>query len=238
MADRMTLPPEEPRFEPWSVEPVERFVRRLEAMCPNTSTRPCILAVDGRSGSGKSTLATLIHKAVVSRAALVHTDDLPSSSNWSGKDTYTPRDLDPTQRSFFDWTERLLGEVLKPARAGQEVQYRPPAWDDWNREENAINVPPECALLILEGVGAARRELTHLLDVVVWVQGDLKRAKARGIERDGGDAEAAAFWEEFMSAEFPFLAEQRPWERADIIVNGTPEGEHDSLTHVVVAEPR
>ena len=37
----------------------------------------------------------------------------------------------------------------------------------------------------------------HLLDLVIWIQADLEEAKARGLERDGGDAEAAEFWEEW-----------------------------------------
>ncbi len=99
-------------------------------------------------------------------------------------------------------------------------------------------MPQGCSMLILEGVGAARRELTHLLDIVIWVQADLEEAKARGIERDGGDTEAAEFWEEWMGEEFPFLVDQRPWERADFIVNGTSELEYDLFAQVVVAEHR
>lgn len=60
-------------------------------------------------------------------------------------------------------------------------------------------------MLILEGVGAARWELTYALDAVVWVQSDIEQAKTRGIARDGGDAEAAAFWERWMAEEFPYF---------------------------------
>lgn len=34
-----------------------------------------------------------------------------------------------------------------------------------------------------------------------------------------------------------FLAEDRPWERADLIVSGTPELPHDPSSEVVVAGP-
>lgn len=73
----------------------------------------------------------------------------------------------------------------------------------------------------------------HVVDSVVWVQADLERARARGITRDGGDASAAAFWDEWMAEEFPFLAQQRPWERADVIVAGTPDLEYDPAFVVV-----
>jgi len=90
-------------------------------------------------------------------------------------------------------------------------------------------------MVILEGVGAARRELAHAVDAVVWVQSDMERVRTRGIARDGGDAAATAFWDEWMAAELTFLADQRPWERANAVVSGTPELEHDPTSHVVVA---
>lgn len=193
------------------------------------------MAIDGRSASGKTTLATLLSGAVPG-SAVVHTDDIPSSGNWPGRDAYSSPDTGrATQRSFYDWTERLLENVLEPARAGQAVRYRPPAWEDWFREEGAIEVPLGCPMLLLEGVGAARRELMHVLDVAVWVQSDIEQAKTRGIARDGGDAEAAAFWERWMAEEFPFLADQRPWDRVNVIVSGTPELGHDPASQVVVA---
>lgn len=90
-------------------------------------------------------------------------------------------------------------------------------------------------MLILEGVGAGRRELMHAVDAVVWVQSDIEQAKMRGIARDGGNAKAAAFWETWMAEEFPFLADQRSWERANIIASGTSKLEHDPASQVVVA---
>lgn len=212
----MNLSPEESHFGPWTVKPLETFVQLLMDKCPDTSARPCIVAVDGRSASGKSTLAAALNSAI-SGSAIVRTDD----AAW--------------HHSFFDWTQLLSNSVLEPIHAGQDVSYRPPAWEERNRE-GSITVPQGCSLLILEGVGAARRELMHLLDLVIWIQADLEEAKARGIERDGGDTEAAEFWEEWMSEEFPFLADQRPWERADVVVNGTPEETHDPLKEIVIAQ--
>lgn len=212
------LPPEEPPFGPWRVVSVAEFVRSLQklpSVAKKTARKTQVVAVDGRSASGKSTLANKIHRAVP-RSALVHTDDVA----W--------------HHSFFDWADLLVKNVLEPARTGQAVQYRPQAWLERNRN-GTIEVPPGCPLLILEGVGAARHEIMHVVDVVVWVQADLSRAKTRGLARDGGDAAAAAFWDEWMAAEFPFLAEQRPWERADFIVSGTPDLEHDPSSEIVVA---
>ena len=96
-------------------------------------------------------------------------------------------------------------------------------------------MPSGCPLLILEGCSAARNELMPWIDVVVWAQSDIEKAKIRGLVRNGGTAEAEAFWDEWMAEEFPFFAEQRPWERADIIASGTPELDYDQASQVVVA---
>jgi hypothetical protein len=40
-----------------------------------------------------------------------------------------------------------------------------------------------------------------------------------------------------MAEEEPFLADQRPWERADLIVAGTPPISFDPATQLVVAVP-
>ena len=209
----MILPPEEPHFGPWQAVPIEAFVRSVRAKLPNN--RPGIVVVDGRSAGGKTTLVERINKAV-SGSVIVHTDDIA----W--------------HHSFFGWSELLLQEVLEPMRAGQGVSYRPSAWIERGRE-GEVEVPPECSLLILEGVGAGRWELAYAVDVAVWVQSDRDKARVRGIARDGGDAAATAFWDEWMTAELIFLAEQRPWERADFIICGTPELGHNPTAEVVIA---
>lgn len=82
-------------------------------------------------------------------------------------------------------------------------------------------------LLVVEGVGAGRRELSEFLDVAVWVQSDFGQAERRGIARDNasgvnGDEEATiVFWHRWMDEELEFLAADRPWDRADVVVAGT-----------------
>ncbi len=78
--------------------------------------------------------------------------------------------------------------------------------------------------MLVEGVVAGRRELVHLLDAVVWVQSDAAEAERQGIARDAaagthGESEGATrFWHEWMAQGLPFVAAQRPWERATVIV--------------------
>ena len=115
------------------------------------------------------------------------------------------------------------------------MSFRPPAWRERNRA-GAIEVPQGRELLIVEGAGAARREVMDLVDALVWVQSDMAEAERRGIERDGGDAAAVSFWHLWMAEELPFMARQRPWTRASIIAAGTPSVPHDAANEVVIAE--
>ena len=60
------------------------------------------------------------------------------------------------------------------------------------------------------------------------MQADFDRAEERGIARDvaqgvhGDSAAATACWHDWMAAGLDFFARQQPWERACIVVNGTP----------------
>jgi len=177
--------------------------------------RPPLVAVDGRGASGKTTLAERLCLAVRG-AQVVHTDDIA----WA--------------HSRFGWTDLMIGGVLEPLRQGRSVHYQPPAWGRHGREGH-VEVSAAAPLVVIEGVGASRRQLAHLIDAAVWVQSDWVEAERRGLVRDGGDAEATENWHAWMSEELPFLAADRPWERAIVIVSGTPQRDHDPVNEVVIA---
>lgn len=214
----LMLPEVEPERGPWTAEPVGAVLERVVAAArarraaavplPGDSPhRPLVVAVDGRSASGKSTTTALLAEAATAaglRATVVHTDDV---AWWWG---------------FFSWWPLLRDGVLTPVRAGREVAFRPPPWDERDRP-GAITVPAPLDLLLVEGVSASHRELADLIDAAMWVQSDVSIARERGIERDGGTPEDVAFWDEWDAAELPLLAADRPWERADVVVCGTPE---------------
>ncbi|MBG0564240.1 hypothetical protein I4J89_22595 [Actinoplanes sp. NEAU-A11] len=184
--------------------------------------RPLILAIDGRGGAGKSSLAGRLLPAIPG-SAVVHTDDV---AWW---------------HSRFGWSDLMADHVLTPLHAGGAVSFTPPAWRERGRP-GSIEVPAGCSAVLVEGVGASRQELIHLIDVAVWVQSDFAHAEERGlqrdIERDGLDpATARHEWDEWMAEEIPFLSHDRPWERADFVVSGTPTQRHDPQTQVVAAPP-
>jgi hypothetical protein len=204
----------EPAAGPWTARPILDVCRALLGLATSRTVaqRPRVIAVDGRSGAGKSTFAARMAE-VIGGVAVVHTDDIA----W--------------HHSFFGWVDLMRDGVLEPVRRGEAVAYRPPAWVERGRR-GAVEVCAGCQVVVLEGVGAGRRELADLVDAVVWVQSDADDARTRGIARDGGDV---AFWDEWEAEEVPFLDQHRPWERADVIVAGSPVLDHDPDYEVVVA---
>lgn len=211
----MKLGPGEPPAGPWSVMPIREFVQLVFNPDHNARERPWIVAVDGRGGGGKTTVADVLQRAVPA-STVVHTDDVA----W--------------HHSFFGWSELLIEGILKPLHNGNGVQYRPAGWDTHGRP-GAIEIAAGLALVVVEGVGASRTELLPWIDRALWVQSDFEQAERRGIARDGGTAAVRDFWHEWMAEEIPFLQQQRPWERATVIVNGTPTQAYDPTTEIVVA---
>jgi hypothetical protein len=217
----LCLAPEEPEAGPWRAEPLTVVAATVMSLGHGKAAdhRPVVLAVDGRSSSGKTTLAARLQDAVAG-SAVVHTDDI---AWW---------------HSRFGWADLLIGGILAPAHAGRPVFYRPLRWDERQRP-GAIEVPANCPLLIIEGVGAARRESANLTDTAIWVQADAPETERRNLIRVGqpGGSPTVQHVRDWMAEEIPFLAGQRPWERADLIACGTPQIPFDPATELVVAPP-
>ncbi len=208
----LVLPEDEPQAASWRAERITDVAAVIAERIGPRRGRPAIVAVDGRSAGGKTTLTVRLQAAAETiglSVAVVHTDDVA----W--------------YESFFGWAPLMSDGVLVPLHAGLGVRYRPSAWVDRGRE-GAIEVPASVDLVLLEGVGASRRELTGFLDLSVWVQSDFVEAERRGLVRDatlgvnGDEDETREFWDLWMSEELPFLAADRPWERATLVVAGTP----------------
>jgi hypothetical protein len=176
-------------------------------------------------GKRETTLAQTLADAATKageQAEVLHTDDIA----WN--------------QARFDWDRLLIEHVLAPAHDGRAVDWRPPAWISHGRP-GGIEVPAATTVLFVEGTGAARRQLAPWIDVAVWVQADLDIAHHRGITRDcaahhrtRGDAQTA--WDSWMTEELPHLADDRPWERADLIVAGTDVAVRGHDADIVIAE--
>lgn len=209
----MTQHADQPSAGPWAVVPLEQVVHRLTAR-RGDGPGPLIVAVDGRGGAGKTTLVERL-LASVPGSACVHTDDVA----W--------------HLSFFDWAQQMREGVLEPLRRGEAVSYRPPGWIAKGRP-GAIEVLAGSPVVWLEGTGSSRVELADLLDAAVWIQADEKVMEQRLLERDGpGHAELHEQW---GREEGPFLAKDRPWERADVIVAGSTDLPFDAEREIVLGQ--
>ena len=200
----MRLHPEETEAGPWRAVDDAELVALLTRLLPDGRG---VLLVDGRSGSGKSTFAE--RAAALLGGVIVHTDDLA----W--------------HHDAIAWDDLAIDHVIEPWRRGEDVDYRPPGWVAKGRD-GSVKAPADVCVLVLEGVGAGRATLAPHADAIAWVQADREEARERGLRRDvelgRTPEEAERFWDEWMSAEEPFLADDRPWERADLVV-GSREAE-------------
>jgi len=209
----LTLPAGEPEAGSWRPTPLAALLELVLAAAGHPQGRPRIVAVDGRGASGRSTLAARV-SALAPASAVVHTDDLA----W--------------HEPLFGWGQLLADVVLRPLHEGRALAYRPPQWKRRGRNR-VIAVPAGLDVVIVEGTGASQREHADLIDTTVWVQADFAEAERRGVARDivegvnGDPDQVAAFWHERMAGELAFLDRQQPWQRACVVVNGTPRGQLD-----------
>lgn len=207
--------PEEPLAGPWRVaQLVEVFEQTVGIQ---KHSRIAIVGIDGRSSSGKTSLARRA-TALLPNASIVHTDDIA----W--------------HYSAFDWAHLLVEGVLEPALSGWPVSYRPPGWDARGRS-GSIEVSADTRLLLVEGVGASQRELRDLLDGSLWIQTDLDETLARDRARVAAGEIGPEDYDAWMAEEAEFIADQRPWEHAHLIISGSSSDLPMLATEVLVANP-
>src|SRR3954447_3230848 len=170
---------------------------RLRALPPSLGPVR-LVAVDGPSAAGKSTFATALADSL-GGAPVVRSDDFP-----------VPWDGDP-----LAWWPPLTAQVLQPLRAGRTGRFRR---YDWRRGVYAegVAVPP-AAVVIVEGVGAAREEAPAAFRI--WVEAPYDVRRRRAAER-GDDLGA---WERWATTEAGHFAADRTRERIDLVIAGNPE---------------
>ncbi|MFF4173570.1 uridine kinase [Streptomyces sp. NPDC001744] len=154
-----------------------------------------LVAVDGHAGSGKSTLAARL-SAALGGAPVLHLDDLA------------------THEELFAWTGRLREQVLEPLARGRTASYRP---YDWRlRRFGAPRSLPPAPVVLVEGVGAGRREVRPFLARLLWMERGAEESWARGRHRDG--PEQAAFWDGWTVAETRHFGDDPSRPFADALV--------------------
>lgn len=188
---------------------LETLCSILTAALDQHPTKPLVLALDGRCGSGKTTLANGL-AAQFPGCTVLHTDDF-----------YLP----PARRCP-DWAHtpcanmdlaRLRDEALRPAYAGQPVQYR--AYSCREGTYQPAQELPTQPLVILEGSYSHHPLLTGYETLRVFVtcskEEQTRRLQAREGERY---ANFAARW---IPLEEGYFAKYQIAENADFVVDTT-----------------
>ncbi|MFJ5710396.1 uridine kinase [Streptomyces sp. NPDC093105] len=182
------------------MDDLDRAARALRRLPPSLGPVR-LVAVDGHAGSGKSTLAGRL-AAALGGAPVLRLDDLASHDE------------------LFSWTGRLRDQVLEPLARGATARYRP---YDWNlRRFGPARALPPAPVVLVEGVGAGRRELRPHLAWLLWMDRPAGASWERGRRRDG--PEQAAFWDGWVMAETRHFAEDPSRPFADTLVRERGEG--------------
>ena len=139
--------------------------------------RPFTVALDGRSAAGKTTLAAVL--AEILDAAVIEGDDFYAG----GTEVRQARPAELVA-ACIDWQQQRT--VLEALRAGGEASWHAFDWDAFDGRACAeLTVKTPKPFLILEGVYAARPELSDLIDLSVFVRADEGVRESRLIAREG-----------------------------------------------------
>ncbi|MDT0391973.1 uridine kinase family protein [Streptomyces dubilierae] len=172
-------------------------IRRLPPSCGPVR----LVGVDGHAGSGKTTFTGELATAL-GGAPVLRLDDIASHD------------------ALFDWTGRLLEQVIEPLAHGRTAHYSP---YDWRARRFGPARPlPAAPVLLLEGVGAGRRALRPHLALLLWLDLPREEAWARGRSRDG--EEQREFWNGWVPAERRHFADDPSRPFADALVRQREQG--------------
>ncbi|TDC42656.1 hypothetical protein E1166_06915 [Micromonospora sp. KC213] len=194
------------------VEAYATLARRVLAR-PARLGRTRLVAVDGPSGAGKSLFTARLADALTplvggQRPPVVHTDDL--LDGWDDQLTFWPR---------------LERGVLAPLRAGRPGAYHRYSWVRRAFLPRAVPVPV-AAVLLLEGVSAARAAIRPELSLAVYVTAPAELRLARAVARDGPTVLPELHrWH--VGERIHFAADATA-AHADLVVDGAPRLPHDA----------
>ncbi|KUO18689.1 hypothetical protein AQJ91_24545 [Streptomyces dysideae] len=121
---------------------------------------------------------------------------------------------------LFDWSGRLLAQVIEPLARGETAHFTP---YDWRARRFGPAQPlPPAPVIVVEGVGAGRRALRPYLARLLWMELPHTESWARGRSRDGD--EQREFWDGWVAAERNHFAEDPSRPFADLLVRQRKKG--------------
>lgn len=163
------------------------------------TARPYLIALDGRSGSGKSSLAALLANQLSKTAsvAVLRLEDL--YHGWDG----------------LQAAQDLYSGLLEQLAHGRTASWLLWDWDADAPGDTASLDPAQ--VVIVEGVGAAHRQVRGLLDLSIWLQAPAGVRKQRALQRDGQTY--APHWERWAAQEDAYLSRDDVPRAADVVLD-------------------
>lgn len=156
--------------------------------------RPVVL-IDGGAGAGKSTLAAQIVEA------------------WPGPQLPT---VICTDAFCPGWDGLATAAAAVPSLIAGGVV---PSWDwEAGRPGTPVAVDPNRPLIV-EGCGSITGASRELATLCLWVETPPDRRRERALARDG--EMFAPHWQRWADQEAAHWREDRPWELADIVMDGS-----------------
>ncbi|MFI6877729.1 uridine kinase [Streptomyces sp. NPDC050400] len=180
--------------------PLDRYAARLRRLPPSCGPVR-LVGIDGHAGSGKSTFATRLAEAL-GGAPVLRLDDIASHD------------------ALFGWTDRLRAQVLDPLAHGRTAHYETYDWH--GRRFDGVRALPPADVVLVEGVGAGRREVRPFLAELVWLDRAAEASWERGRARDG--AAQREFWDGWIPAEREHFARDPSRPFSQQLVRECPEG--------------
>ncbi|MGI8678563.1 MAG: uridine kinase family protein [Jatrophihabitans sp.] len=161
--------------------------------------RTSYVGIDGYGGAGKTTLAAAVALAVPD-VVVIHVDDFAAP-----------------QLPGWDWA-RFERQVAAPLRADRPARYQ--RWAFERNEGAEWRDVPTGRIVVIEGVSSTRREVGVAWDLQIWLDAPLSTWLARARARDG-EQMMARWLEDWIPSENAYVADQRPQERVDLIVQSS-----------------
>lgn len=182
--------------------------RRLIETAARARSAPLVVAIDGRSGVGKSTLAEWLSRQLP--ATIVAGDDFYAGGTCVLGDPPQAR-----AARCIDWQAQR--RVLSALRHGQTASYHAFDWDafDGTFQAKPTRLAP-AAIILLEGVYAARPELRDLLDLCILVRVSDTLRLSRLLDREG---EIGPWERQWHEAEEWYFADAAPATAFDLVLD-------------------
>jgi uridine kinase len=163
-----------------------------------------MVAIDGWGCGGKTALAEGLLDRLEPTFQYLSTDEF-----FAGFGV-----VDPGPVKHLRWTE--IETVWRELRGTGRAQIR---GYEWEASRIMPPAPLQGRAWLVEGLFCLRPELRGFYDLTIWVQGRLDNRLTRVAVRDG--AHMIPFWiGEWMPTEQAYMAAERPWLAADIVVAG------------------